>query len=108
MQTAVLREVLTREAYHVLHFDLRLPGFADISSLYMSLSQQMEQFFQEIGKQLPGYEEFKKESWSFKVSSAMSRRYHLLMERVRIARPFGCREANLRWCRHADRTCKDL
>jgi hypothetical protein len=67
-QTALLREVLTRQAYHVLHFDLRLPGFADISSLYMSLSQQMELFFQEIGKQMPGYEEFEKEGWSFKVS----------------------------------------
>lgn len=53
----------------MLHFDLRLPGFADLSSLYMSLSQQMEQFFGEIGKQMPGYEEFEKEGWNFKVGS---------------------------------------
>ena len=36
----------------------------------MSLSQQMEQFFGEIGKQMPGYEEFEKEGWSFKVGFA--------------------------------------
>ncbi|KAJ7253037.1 hypothetical protein B0H12DRAFT_601955 [Mycena haematopus] len=64
-KTAILREVLCSEAYHVLHFDLRISGFADLASLYTSLSQQMEQFFEEIGK-LPGYEEFEKESWGFK------------------------------------------
>ncbi|KAJ7792655.1 hypothetical protein B0H14DRAFT_2469919 [Mycena olivaceomarginata] len=64
-KTALLREVLCSEAYHVLHFDLRIAGFADLASLYTSLSQQMEQYFEEIGK-LPGYEEFEKESWGFK------------------------------------------
>ena len=38
----------------------------------MSLSQQMEQFFQEIGKKVEGYEEFEKEGWSFKVGCASS------------------------------------
>lgn len=52
--------------YHVLHFDLRIAGFADLASLYMSLSTQTEQFFEEIGKE-PGYEEFEKEAWGFKV-----------------------------------------
>ncbi|KAH7925360.1 hypothetical protein BV22DRAFT_1011455 [Leucogyrophana mollusca] len=65
-KTALLREVLSREAYHVLHFDLRIPGFADISSLYMSLSQQMEQYFETIAKTLPGYGDFQKEAWGFK------------------------------------------
>lgn len=55
----------------MLHFDLRIPGFADLGSLYMSLSQQMEQYFQEIGRQMDGYEEFEKEGWSFKVSHVM-------------------------------------
>ncbi|KAJ7052793.1 hypothetical protein C8F01DRAFT_1169981 [Mycena amicta] len=64
-KTALLRQVLCSDAYHVLHFDLRIAGFADLSSLYTSLSQQMEQFFEEIGKQ-PGYEEFEKEGWAFK------------------------------------------
>ncbi|KAF7329743.1 hypothetical protein MKEN_00237600 [Mycena kentingensis (nom. inval.)] len=64
-KTAVLREVLSSDAYHVLHFDLRIAGFADLSSLYMSLSQQMQQYFEEVGKQL-GYEEFEKEGWAFK------------------------------------------
>ncbi|KAJ7028689.1 hypothetical protein C8F04DRAFT_963618 [Mycena alexandri] len=64
-KTALLREVLCSEAYHVLHFDLRIAGFADLASLYTSLSQQMEQYFEEIGK-MHGYEEFEKEAWGFK------------------------------------------
>ncbi|KAF7293019.1 hypothetical protein MIND_01201200 [Mycena indigotica] len=64
-KTALLREVLCNDAYHVLHFDLRIAGFADLPSLYTSLSQQMEQYFDEIGKQ-PGFEEFEKEAWAFK------------------------------------------
>jgi len=67
IQTALLREVLCREEYHVLHFDLRIAGFADLASLYNSLSQQMEQYFEEIAIKLEGYEEFEKEAWSFKV-----------------------------------------
>ncbi|KAJ6590977.1 hypothetical protein DFH09DRAFT_908072 [Mycena vulgaris] len=64
-KTALLREVLCDEAYHVLHFDLRIAGFADLASLYMSLSDQMEQYFEAIGKH-SGYEEFEKEAWGFK------------------------------------------
>ncbi|KAJ7507182.1 hypothetical protein B0H11DRAFT_1970618 [Mycena galericulata] len=64
-KTALLREVLCSETYHVLHFDLRIAGFADLPSLYISLSQQMEQYFEEIGKE-PGYEEFEREAWGFK------------------------------------------
>jgi hypothetical protein len=59
--------VLSRDNYHVLHFDLRIAGFADLESLYMSLSTQMEQYWDEIGS-MEGYEEFEKEGWSFKVS----------------------------------------
>ncbi|OJA16556.1 hypothetical protein AZE42_00622 [Rhizopogon vesiculosus] len=65
-KTVLLREVLSRGMYHVLHFDLRIPGFADMTSLYMSISQQMEQYFDGISKTVPGYEEFRKEGWSFK------------------------------------------
>ncbi|KIJ63663.1 hypothetical protein HYDPIDRAFT_91975 [Hydnomerulius pinastri MD-312] len=65
-KTALLREVLSRGRYHVLHFDLRIPGFADVCSLYMSLSQQMEQYFEEIANNMPGFEEFQKEAWGFK------------------------------------------
>ncbi|KAG6888623.1 hypothetical protein C0992_008033, partial [Termitomyces sp. T32_za158] len=70
-KTALLREVLSRERYHVLHFDLRIAGFADLSSLYQSLSQQMELYFEEIAK-TPGYEEFQREAWSFKVITIAS------------------------------------
>ncbi|KAG6841054.1 hypothetical protein C0991_002265 [Blastosporella zonata] len=65
-KTALLREVLSRDNYHVLHFDLRIAGFADLASLYQSLSQQMELYFEEIATKMAGYEEFKKEAWSFK------------------------------------------
>ncbi|GBE83589.1 hypothetical protein SCP_0506440 [Sparassis crispa] len=67
-KTALLRQVLTRPTYHVLHFDLRIAGFADLSSLYMSFSQQMEGFFNSIAQDpdMPGYEEFEKEAWGFK------------------------------------------
>lgn len=65
-KTALVREVLSQCRYHVLHFDLRIPGFADIYSLYMSLSQQMEQYFEGIAANMPGFQEFQKEAWSFK------------------------------------------
>ncbi|EJF61846.1 hypothetical protein DICSQDRAFT_59695 [Dichomitus squalens LYAD-421 SS1] len=67
-KTALLRQVLTQKNYHVLHFDLRIAGFADLGSLYMSLSQQMEGFFMGIARDqdMPGYEAFEKEAWGFK------------------------------------------
>ncbi|KAI0922952.1 hypothetical protein AcV5_009810 [Taiwanofungus camphoratus] len=67
-KTALLRQVLTRPTYHVLHFDLRIAGFADLASLYVSLSQQMEAFFMGIAQDpdMPGYAEFEKEAWAFK------------------------------------------
>ncbi|KAA1474387.1 hypothetical protein DENSPDRAFT_781655 [Dentipellis sp. KUC8613] len=64
-KTALLRQVLNSEKYHVLHFDLRIAGFADLDSLYMSLSQQMEQYFAAIAN-IEGYKEFEKEAWGFK------------------------------------------
>ena len=67
IQTSLLREVLSREEYHVLHFDLRIAGFADLASLYLSLSQQMEQYFEEISIKMEGFEGFKKEARSFMV-----------------------------------------
>ncbi|KAE9390639.1 hypothetical protein BT96DRAFT_833178 [Gymnopus androsaceus JB14] len=65
-KTALLREVLCRDTYHVLHFDLRIAGFADLASLYTSLSCQMEAYFEALSTQMEGYEEFEKEAWSFK------------------------------------------
>ena len=67
VQTSLLREVLSREEYHVLHFDLRIAGFADLASLYLSLSQQMEQYFEDISIKMEGFGGFKKEAWNFKV-----------------------------------------
>ncbi|KIY69798.1 hypothetical protein CYLTODRAFT_435963 [Cylindrobasidium torrendii FP15055 ss-10] len=65
-KTALLREVLSRDDYHVLHFDLRIAGFADIYSLYMSLSQQIEQYWEVIAESMDGYQQFEKEAWAFK------------------------------------------
>lgn len=65
-----MRQLLTSDKYHVLHFDLRIAGFADLDSLYISLSQQVEQYFNFIAD-ARGYEDFEKEAWSFKV-----REYH--------------------------------
>ncbi|THH09697.1 hypothetical protein EW145_g1837, partial [Phellinidium pouzarii] len=67
-KTALLREVLSESRYHVLHFDLRIAGFADLSSLYLSLCKQMEQFFDTMSREMEGYEVFEKEAWGFKVS----------------------------------------
>ena len=67
-KTALLRQVLSRDAYHVLHFDLRIAGFADISSLHVSFSSRMEQYFDSLSRSMEGYEEFEKEAWTFKVS----------------------------------------
>jgi AAA+ ATPase superfamily predicted ATPase len=71
-KTALLRQVLSdSDKYHVLHFDLRIAGFADLSSLYFSLSQQLESYFAVIPEQMGsewGWDEFEKESWAFKVS----------------------------------------
>ncbi|GAA5986311.1 hypothetical protein JCM5350_002977 [Sporobolomyces pararoseus] len=69
-KTALLRQVLSNsDKYHVLHFDLRIAGFADLSSLYFSLSRQLESYFAVIPKQMGsewGWDEFEKESWAFK------------------------------------------
>ena len=57
MQTALLREILSHPRYHVLHFDLRIAGFADLESLYTSLSIQMEGYFEELATKGGWYEE---------------------------------------------------
>ncbi|KNE98837.1 hypothetical protein PSTG_07859 [Puccinia striiformis f. sp. tritici PST-78] len=65
-KTALLRQVLTHERYHVIHFDLRMAGFADVSSLFFSFSRQMEQYFVSLASRLEGYEIFEKEALAFK------------------------------------------
>ncbi|KAF8589604.1 hypothetical protein K439DRAFT_1383161 [Ramaria rubella] len=65
-KTALLREVLSREKYHVLHFDLRIAGFADLGSLYFSLVAQMQQYWETLMRDVPGYKEWEKEAWLFK------------------------------------------
>lgn len=61
-------------------------GFADLSSLYFSLSQQMEQFFASLKDQLEGYDVFERESWAFKHSrGAMEKRVQSGGEQVKTA-----------------------
>ncbi len=71
-KTALLREVLSRETYHVFHFDLRMAGFADLGSFYGSLSRQMELYFETLSENMEGYEYFVKEAWGFKVCISWS------------------------------------
>ena len=49
IQTSLLREVLSREEYHVLHFDLGIARFAGLARLYLRL---MEQYLEEISKKV--------------------------------------------------------
>ncbi|BGP52767.1 hypothetical protein JCM8202v2_000324 [Rhodotorula sphaerocarpa] len=68
-KTALLRQVLSDDRYHVVYFDLRIAGFADLSSLYFSLSTQLESYFAAIPDLLGrewGWGEFEKESYAFK------------------------------------------
>jgi hypothetical protein len=71
-QTAILREILSCEKYHVLHLDLRLAGIADIQSLYTSLNLQMEQYFMELANMVGGYKVFEAEARRLKVSPICS------------------------------------
>lgn len=41
-KTALLREVLSQERYHVVYFDLRVAGSADLKSLFFALTVQFE------------------------------------------------------------------
>ncbi|SCV69551.1 BQ2448_2571 [Microbotryum intermedium] len=68
-KTALLRQVLSQEQYHCIHFDLRIAGFADLQSLYFSLAQQMEGYFGALPEMMGeewGWGVFEKESWAFK------------------------------------------
>ena len=65
-KTALLRQVLTEPQFHVMHFDLRIAGFADKSSLFIALTYQFEKFFQELGETLPFHEDLKKDALAFK------------------------------------------
>ena len=47
-KTALLREVLASDDFYVIKFDLRISGFADLRTLYLSLCDQFERFFQEM------------------------------------------------------------
>ena len=59
--------MLSSSRYHVLHFDLRIAGFADLAGLYLSMNKQMEQYFNILSQTEEGYQEFEKEAWAFKV-----------------------------------------
>ena len=54
-------------ASHAHAYHSRIAGFADLPSLYFALAGQMEQYFIDLSKKLDGYEEFEKESYTFKV-----------------------------------------
>lgn len=47
-------------------FDLRIAGFADLSSLHQSLAIQLEQFWTTLKESLTGYDELQKQALAFK------------------------------------------
>lgn len=47
-KTALLREVLATDDFYVVKFDLRISGFANLRSLYITLCEQFESFFEEM------------------------------------------------------------
>lgn len=49
-KTALLRQVLATDDFYVIKFDLRISGFADLRSLYLSLCEQFENFFAEVSR----------------------------------------------------------
>jgi hypothetical protein len=68
-KTALCRQVLSSDQFHCIHFDLRLAGFADLSSLYFSLAQQMEGYFSTLPELMGeewGWGVFTQESYAFK------------------------------------------
>lgn len=68
-KTALCRQVLSSDQFHCIHFDLRLAGFADLSSLYFSLAQQMEGYFATLPELMGeewGWGVFTLESYAFK------------------------------------------
>ncbi|CAG8478626.1 5920_t:CDS:2 [Acaulospora colombiana] len=52
-KTALLREILTDDKYHVIQFDLRIPGFADLRSFTAELASRMETFFLQVSNYQP-------------------------------------------------------
>ena len=47
-KTALLRQVLATDDFYAIKFDLRISGFADLRSLYISLCDQFQIFFEEV------------------------------------------------------------
>ncbi len=64
-KTALLREVLSQERYHVVYFDLRVAGSADLKSLFFALTVQFENLFTKVAEE-KGYEDFNSQALSFK------------------------------------------
>ena len=65
--TSICEGRLSAHGFLAHTFHSRIAGFADLSSLYFALAGQMEQYFIDLSKKLDGYEEFEKESYTFKV-----------------------------------------
>ena len=47
-KTALLRQVLANDDFYVIKFDLRVSGFGDLRTLYISLCEQFQNFFEEV------------------------------------------------------------
>ncbi|CAG8761311.1 11542_t:CDS:2, partial [Acaulospora morrowiae] len=49
-KTALLHEILTDDKYHVIHLDLRVPGFSDLRSFTAELASHLETFLLRISE----------------------------------------------------------
>ncbi|CAG8435715.1 6211_t:CDS:2 [Diversispora eburnea] len=57
-KTALLREILSDDKYNVIHFDLRIPGFANLHSFVTEFSYRIETFLLRLSEN----QQFDKES----------------------------------------------
>ncbi|RIA90680.1 Archaeal ATPase-domain-containing protein [Glomus cerebriforme] len=65
-KTALLREVLANNKYHVIYIDLRISGFADLRSFTAEFATHLETFFTQITSYYPNLKIFQDKALVFK------------------------------------------
>ncbi|CAB4424634.1 unnamed protein product [Rhizophagus irregularis] len=65
-KTALLREILASNQYHVIYIDTRVSGFADVRSFTTEFATHLESFFNQIVSYYPNLKVFRDVSIAFK------------------------------------------
>ncbi|RGB30612.1 Archaeal ATPase-domain-containing protein [Rhizophagus diaphanus] len=65
-KTALLREILSNNRYHVIYIDTRVSGFADVRSFTTEFATHLESFFNQIVSYYPNLKVFRDVSIAFK------------------------------------------